>query len=84
MPSFLCYLLWCLENDDYPSYEFRLVCCRFLIELGELDEASSILEMLSLEDDQVEEVWYLLALILYSTERFSDASGTLEAAEKVL
>lgn len=71
------------EHPEYPSYEFRLVAARLLIEMGSMDVAQSILESLSVEDDEILEVWYLLALALYSLEKRPAANEALLHAEKV-
>lgn len=46
-------------------YPARIGCCKTLIELENYEVASEILELLLDEDDQVVEVWYLLAWLNY-------------------
>lgn len=72
------------DHPDYPSYEFRLTAARLLVEMRSLDVAQCILESLVVEDDEILEVWYLLALALYSMEKKSAANEALLNAEKVI
>jgi hypothetical protein len=44
-----------------PSFEFRSSTARILIEVGELDKAISLLERLVSENDEIADVWLLLA-----------------------
>lgn len=71
------------EDEEYPSYEFRLVCARLLIELSRWEDARLLLEILSSEDDQIAEVWYLLALAYFSLDRFDDSTNSLDNAKHV-
>lgn len=73
-----------LDDPDYPTFEFRLTCSRLLVELGSFDVALPILESLSQEDDEISEVWYLLALSLYSLEMKPLANEALLQAERLL
>ncbi|PJF19284.1 Tetratricopeptide repeat domain containing protein [Paramicrosporidium saccamoebae] len=72
------------EDSEYPSFEFRLTCSRLLVELGSYDLAQYILEALSQEDDEIIEVWYLLALSLYTQGSLSPAHEALLNAEKMM
>jgi tetratricopeptide (TPR) repeat protein len=72
------------EDVDYPSYEFKLTCARLLVELGVFSIAQQILEVLSQEDDDIVEVWYLLALSLFSQGSLSSANDALLNAERLL
>jgi len=68
------------EDEEYPSYEFRLVCSRLLVELGKFVQAKELLEQLSQEDDEIEEVWYLLALSQYSLDDRESAMVAIDNA----
>lgn len=73
-----------LDDPDYPTFEFRLTCSRLLVELGSFDVALPILESLSQEDDEIIEVWYLLALTLHSLDMKPSANEALLQAERLL
>jgi len=45
-----------------PSYDFRCVTARLLVELSRYELAEQVLVELAAEDDQDTEVWYLLGL----------------------
>jgi len=51
-----------LPDGLVPSYDFRAVTARLLVELSEYPEAERILEGLAAEDALDTEVWYLLGL----------------------
>eukprot|EP01027_Heterolobosea_sp_BB2_P003470 GEZU01005265.1.p1 GENE.GEZU01005265.1~~GEZU01005265.1.p1 ORF type:complete len:243 (-),score=71.09 GEZU01005265.1:81-809(-) len=51
-----------LDEDDMPSYEFRISTSKILMELGRYAESEALLERLSLENDQVVDTWYLLGV----------------------
>jgi len=51
-----------LEEGFLPSYDFRCVTARLLVELSQYELAEGVLVELVSEDDQDTEVWYLLGL----------------------
>jgi predicted Zn-dependent protease len=66
------------ESEEYPTYEFRLVTARLLIELSQADFAKPILEVLCQEDDSLPEPWYLLAFsnfLISQAEEYSNMEG---------
>lgn len=72
------------EDLDYPTYEFRLNTARLLVELDQNAEARRLLRVLTHEDDQVVESWYLLALASYRLGRFRGSTDALESAKLLL
>lgn len=46
--------------DGIPIYEFRIATAKLFLELNKPETAAEILKILSLEQDDVAEVWYLL------------------------
>lgn len=73
-----------IESVDFPTYEFRLTCSRLLVELDSCPEARTILEALTVEDDEVLECWYLLALVYFRLQRYRSSFDSLEMAKKLL
>lgn len=63
------------------SYDTRITISKLFIELGMHSPAISVLEGLLQEEDEVSDVWYLLALASQQAEMTSDA---VEAAESGL
>lgn len=53
------------------------------MEIGQFGKAKEILEILAQEDDEILELWYLLALSLHALDRFEDAKAALDTAVKV-
>jgi tetratricopeptide (TPR) repeat protein len=51
-----------LEEGFLPSYDFRCVTARLLVELSQYELAEAVLVELVTEDAQDTEVWYLLGL----------------------
>lgn len=79
----------CANLDDglAPSYDFRCVTARLLVELSEYELAEKVLVELLGEDDQDTEVWYLLGLCYLlcnlpskCREALSEAKSLLERA----
>lgn len=66
-----------------PAYEYRLITAKLFIELSEFELAAEILEGLTEDDDQVSEVWYLLAFS-YSHYEILSSRDCLEKAKKLL
>lgn len=78
--------LWTLipfESVEYPTYEFRLTCARLLVEMGSMELAREILTVLSQEDEEILEVWYLLSLCHFSEQSFLAAHEALQNAERL-
>lgn len=78
--------LWTLipfESVEYPTYEFRLTCARLLVEMGSMELAREILTVLSQEDEEILEVWYLLSLCLFSEQSFLASHEALQNAERL-
>lgn len=57
---------WSIEQleESIPPFEFRSATCRILYELGELDHAIRFIVRLIQENDEIAEVWLLLAQCL--------------------
>jgi len=72
-----------LTDEAYPTYDFRLSAARLCLELQMQEEADRILEQLVLEDDELCEPWYLLALVRFQLKK-QDADEALERAEQLL
>lgn len=69
-----------LDDEEYPSFEFRLVCSRLLVELEQWEAAKEVLEVLAQENDEIPEVWYLLALAHNASNQLDDSKAALECA----
>lgn len=74
----------CVENIDkpqsqtegpgqMPSIDFRLQTARLLVQLGKYKPAVQVLEMITKEDDEVIEAWYLLAFSFYKRQKWHNA-----------
>lgn len=46
--------------EGIPAYEFRIATAKLFLELQKPETAAEILKILTLEQDNVAEVWYLL------------------------
>lgn len=73
-------LSYCIDDDDYPSFEFRLVSSRLLVEMQQWEAAREVLETLTQEDDEILEIWYLLALTLHALNQIKDSKRALGCA----
>lgn len=73
-----------LKVDELPSYEFRLCCCRLMIELGMFTESLLVATNLTNEDDSIVEPWYLVALSLYELQNYKESNEILQHAESLL
>eukprot|EP00892_Ulva_mutabilis_P010932 jgi/Ulvmu1/8210/UM041_0019.1 len=68
-----------------PSYEFRVECCKLLLELDDSTEVVlEVLETLLCEQDDVPHTWHLLALAHYAGQNFQEAREALEYGLKVI
>ncbi|GLI63511.1 hypothetical protein VaNZ11_006496 [Volvox africanus] len=73
------------DQDEGPSYEFRLECAKLLLELDETTTtAIDVLEGLIEEDDRVPDAWHLLALSYYSGHQYSEAAAVLAKGQALL
>lgn len=75
------------DHAEYPSYEFRLICSRLLVEMcteSTVMMARAILESLVVEDEDVLEAWYLLAVCLVNAGHNVSANNALMRAEGLL
>jgi tetratricopeptide (TPR) repeat protein len=68
------------HHDELPSYGFRISTAKLFIELQSYPEAIAILDQLLLEDEDVTEVWYLLALAHQMAEDFDNCAETVANA----
>lgn len=51
--------------------------------MGQWEVVRDILEALTQEDDEIVEVWYLLALALHASNQLDDSKAALECAVKL-
>eukprot|EP01089_Gocevia_fonbrunei_P014528 TRINITY_DN3995_c0_g1_i1.p1 TRINITY_DN3995_c0_g1~~TRINITY_DN3995_c0_g1_i1.p1 ORF type:complete len:321 (+),score=87.44 TRINITY_DN3995_c0_g1_i1:47-1009(+) len=80
------YNLWYspdMEDDDLPPFEFRTQTAKLFLELDMPKISSGLLERLTSENDDIAEIWYLLA-VSYLKFAPGKAKGCLEAAEELL
>ena len=73
-----------LPDGLVPSYDFRAVTARLLVELSEYPEAERILEGLAAEDALDTEVWYLLGLSRMLLGKPAECRAALEEAKQLL
>ena len=69
------------EEDVYNSFESHFACAKLLVEVGELADATALLERLVEVDDGEADVWYVLGVCHL---RQSDGAGDEEATEESL
>jgi tetratricopeptide (TPR) repeat protein len=67
------------DLDEKPSYESRISSSKLFLELELWDTAADILQDLIEEDDNVAEVWYLLAFALFNNQ---DPHGAVECGQR--
>lgn len=73
------------EPPELPEYEIRMTTAKLLIELGQHNRAVAVLEQLLLDDAEVVEVWYLLAIASQQLfRRSNDEAALMVAAEYAL
>jgi len=53
--------------------EFRMQTARLLVEIQKYKLAVSVLEMLTKEDDELLEAWYLLAFSFHKRSKWANA-----------
>ena len=74
----------CDASKAQPSYDFRAVTARLLVELSKYDVAIGLLKDLVAEDDEDTEVWYLLGLCYVLTGDGSRSKGALANAKRII
>lgn len=67
-----------------PTYDFRMVTARLLVELSDYADAARILEELSREDGEDTEAWYLRGLCLMMLARGKEAREALLRARALV
>ena len=73
-----------LPDGLAPSYDFRTVTARLLVELSQYDTATEILKELSAEDDEDAEVLFLLGICHVISGRPEACSRVLGKAKELL
>jgi hypothetical protein len=73
-----------LPDGLAPSYDFRTVTARLLVELSQYDTAVCILKELSAEDDEDAEVLFLLGICHILSGRPGECSRVLGKAKELL
>eukprot|EP00873_Tetraselmis_striata_P029873 jgi/Tetstr1/450137/TSEL_037179.t1 len=72
------------EDDNTPSYEFRIETVKLLLELDETtDQALEIIVRLLSENDSVPDTWHLYAMCLHASGQFDDALKAVEDGRMV-
>eukprot|EP01126_Amoeba_proteus_P050030 TRINITY_DN5877_c0_g1_i3.p1 TRINITY_DN5877_c0_g1~~TRINITY_DN5877_c0_g1_i3.p1 ORF type:complete len:227 (+),score=44.30 TRINITY_DN5877_c0_g1_i3:831-1511(+) len=56
------------DPAELPEFEFRVQTAKLFMELDDFHQASTILESLLNEDDEIAELWYLLGFSLTNLE----------------
>lgn len=67
-----------------PTYDFRMVTARLLVELSQYTDASGILQDLVREDSDDTEAWYLLGLCWMMNGQAKQAKDALLKAKQLL
>lgn len=73
-----------LPKGLVPTYDFRMVTARLLVELSQYENASVILAELSSEDAEDTEMWYLLGMCFMLMSRPAACKQALTRAKKLL
>lgn len=73
-----------LPDGLVPTYDFRMVSARLLVELSQYEGAAEALEELCAEDEEDTEAWYLLGICLMLMCRTSACKTALEKAKQLL
>ena len=68
------------EPEEWPPYAIRVSTAKIFIEVGQLDDATDLLETLTHEDDEDSEIFYLLGLCYFNLAD-DDAECLLDAKE---
>lgn len=77
-------ICWRLPDGLEPTYDFRMVTSRLLVELGEYVDAVDILRELTREDEEDTEAWYLLGLGQLMLHKPKEAHRALANAQRLL
>ena len=79
-----CYGLWKdKEEEDWPPYAVRVATAKILLEVGQIEDATQLLEQLTHEDDEDSEIWYLLGLCYFNLGD-DDAECYIDAKESLV
>jgi len=73
-----------LDGGLSPSYDFRCVTARLLMELSQYEHAEGVLEDLVAEDEEDTEVWYLLGLCYLLLDKPAQSRTALSHAKGLL
>eukprot|EP00240_Pyramimonas_obovata_P002346 CAMPEP_0118928592 /NCGR_PEP_ID=MMETSP1169-20130426/5818_1 /TAXON_ID=36882 /ORGANISM="Pyramimonas obovata, Strain CCMP722" /LENGTH=444 /DNA_ID=CAMNT_0006870619 /DNA_START=555 /DNA_END=1889 /DNA_ORIENTATION=- len=73
-----------LDGGLSPSYDFRCVTARLLMELSQYEHAEGVLEDLVMEDEEDTEVWYLLGLCYLLLHKPNKCRTALSQAKYLL
>jgi hypothetical protein len=57
------------DEDEYPSYDFRIGSVRIMLEVGAFDDAIDVIVNLLAEDEAMVQSWILLVHAMLSTSR---------------
>lgn len=71
--------------DEYsmPTLEFRMQTARLLVQIQKYKPAVTVLEMITQEDDEQIEAWYLMAFSFYKRDRYKNAQQCCMNIQKV-
>ena len=72
------------KGSSVPTYDFRAVTARLLVELSKYDVAINILKDLVSEDEEDTEVWYLLGLCYVLTGDGTRSKSALTKAKEII
>mmetsp|Transcript_25220 Transcript_25220/g.34756 ORF Transcript_25220/g.34756 Transcript_25220/m.34756 type:complete len:441 (+) Transcript_25220:149-1471(+) len=73
-----------VDDGRAPSFDFRCVTARLLVELSQYEIAQGVLEELAREDDEDTEVLYLLGLCYLLENQPKQCRGVLSRAKRLL
>ena len=73
-----------IGNGMMPSFDFRTVIARLLVELSQYELATSLLKELEVEDEEDTEIWYLLGMCVLMLGRTATGHSALRKAKQKL
>jgi len=73
-----------LPDGLVPTYDFRMVTARLLVELSQYDVAATALDDLCCEDEEDTEAWYLLGMCHLLLSQPAECKKALNKAKKLL
>ena len=73
-----------LPDGLVPTYDFRMVSARLLVELSQYDAAAAALDDLCCEDEEDTEAWYLLGMCHLLLSQPAECKKALNKAKKLL